>query len=52
MSRTGAGTDRRFGRMRSDHPELAAFATTALAAYDDIDNAIGEVRRLDEEEAV
>jgi hypothetical protein len=40
------------GRMRSDHPELAAFATTALAAHDDIDSAIGEVRRLDEEEAV
>ena len=39
-------------RTRPDHPELAAFATTALAAHDDIDAAIGEIRRLDEEEAV
>ena len=39
-------------RTRTDHPELAAFATTALAAHDDIDTAIGEIRRLDEEEAV
>jgi hypothetical protein len=38
--------------MRTDHPELAAFATTARAAYDDIDAAIKEIRRLDEEEAV
>ena len=40
------------GRARSDHPELAAFATAALTAHDDIDRAIGEIRRLDEEEAV
>ena len=40
------------GRARTDHPELAAFATTALAAHDDIDAAIREIRRLDEEEAV
>lgn len=39
-------------RTRPDHPELAAFAATALAAHDDIDAAIGEIRRLDEEEAV
>ena len=40
------------GRTRADHPELAAFASTALAAHDDIDAAIKEIRRLDEEEAV
>ena len=40
------------GRTRTDHPELAAFAATALDAHDDIDAAIGEIRRLDEEEAV
>lgn len=40
------------GRTRADHPELAAFAATALAAHDDIDAAITEIRRLDEEEAV
>ena len=40
------------GRTRADHPELAAFAAAALAAHDDIDTAIGEIRRLDEEEAV
>ena len=39
-------------RTRPDHPELAAFAATALSAHDDIDAAIGEIRRLDEEEAV
>ena len=39
-------------RTRTDHPELAAFAATALAAHDDIDTAISEIRRLDEEEAV
>ena len=39
-------------RTRPDHPELAAFASTALAAHDDIDAAIREIRRLDEEEAV
>ena len=39
-------------RTRPDHPELAAFAATALTAHDDIDAAIGEIRRLDEEEAV
>ena len=40
------------GRTRADHAELAAFASTALAAHDDIDAAIKEIRRLDEEEAV
>ena len=40
------------GRTRTDHPELAAFAAAALTAHDDIDTAIGEIRRLDEEEAV
>ena len=40
------------GKTRTDHPELAAFAATALAAHDDIDAAIKEIRRLDEEEAV
>ena len=39
-------------RTRTDHPELASFATTALTAHDDIDAAIAEIRRLDEEEAV
>ena len=39
-------------RTRTDHPEFAAFAATALAAHEDIDTAIGEIRRLDEEEAV
>ena len=39
-------------RTRRDHPELAAFAAAALTAQDDIDAAIGEIRRLDEEEAV
>ncbi len=39
-------------RAKPDHPELAAFAATALAAHGDIDAAIGEIRRLDEEEAV
>ena len=37
---------------QADHPELAAFAATALVAHDTIDAAIGEIRRLDEEEAV
>ena len=37
---------------RADHPELAAFAATALAAHDEIDAALKEIRRLDEEEAV
>ena len=46
--RDGAALD----RMRPDHPELAAFATAALTAHDDIDAVIGEIRRLDEEEAV
>ena len=40
------------GKMRRDHHELAAFAAVALTAQDDIDAAIGEIRRLDEEEAV
>ena len=39
-------------RAGADHPSLAAFAATALAAHDDIDAAIAEVRRLDEEETV
>ena len=39
-------------RAQQDHPRLAAFAATAMAAHDDIDAAIGEVRRLDEEETV
>ena len=39
-------------RVRADHPHLAAFASTALAAHDDIDAAIAEIRRLDEEETV
>ena len=39
-------------RSRSGHPELAAFSATAIAAHDDIDTAIAEIRRLDEEEAV
>ena len=39
-------------RARADHPELAAFAATALVAHDNIDDAIAEIRRLDEEEAV
>ena len=39
-------------RTRADHPELAAFAATAFTAHDDIDTAIVEIRRLDEEEAV
>ena len=46
--RDGAALD----RMRPDHPELAAFAASALTAHDDIDAVIGEIRRLDEEEAV
>ena len=37
---------------RADHPEFAAFASAALTAHDDIDAAIQEIRRLDEEEAV
>ena len=40
------------GRTRADHPELAAFVSAALTAHDDIDAAIREIRRLDEEEAV
>ena len=40
------------GRAQADHPTLAAFAATALAAHDDIDAAIAEIRRLDEEETV
>lgn len=40
------------GRSRVDHPKLAAFASTALAAHDDIETAIAEVRRLDDEETV
>ena len=39
-------------RTRAGYPELAAFAGAALTAHDDIDSAIGEIRRLDEEEAV
>ncbi len=37
---------------RSDYPQLAAFASVARAAHQDMEAAIGEVRRLDEEEAV
>ena len=48
--RTCAGTDRRLAGRRTDHPEFAAFAATALTAHEDIDTAIGEIRRLDEEE--
>ena len=40
------------GRMESEHPEFATFAAAALAAHHTIDEAIGEIRRLDEEEAV
>lgn len=43
---------RALAKAQSEHPELAAFAATALAAHDDMDRAIGEIRRLDEEEAV
>ena len=43
---------RALDRTRPDHPELAAFAAAALTAHDDIDVVIGEIRRLDEEEAV
>ena len=43
---------RALDRTGHDHPEIAAFAATALTAHDDIDAAIGEIRRLDEEEAV
>ena len=39
-------------RTQADHPKLAAFAATAFSAHDDIDAAIAEVRRLDEEETV
>lgn len=39
-------------RTGPDHPEVAAFAAAALTAHDDIDAAIGEIRRIDEEEAV
>ena len=46
--RNGSALD----RTGPDHPEVAAFAATALTAHDDIDAAIGEIRRLDEEEAV
>ena len=50
-------TDRRWdgralGGMESRHPEFAAFAAAALAAHYTIDEAMGEIRRLDEEEAV
>ena len=40
------------GGMESRHPEFAAFAAAALAAHYTIDEAMGEIRRLDEEEAV
>ena len=40
------------GRTRTEHPEIAAFAATALNAHQDIDAAIREIRRMDEEEAV
>ena len=40
------------GRMESEQPEFAAFAATALVAHHTIDQAIEEIRRLDEEEAV
>ncbi len=36
----------------AEHPEFAAFAATAHDARDAMDAAIGEIRRLDEEEAV
>ena len=39
-------------RILAEHPEFAAFAATARDACDAIDAAIGEIRRLDEEEAV
>ena len=40
------------GGMESRHPEFSAFAAAALAAHYTIDEAMGEIRRLDEEEAV
>ena len=40
------------GRSGAGHPRLAVFASTALTAHDDIDAALAEVRRLDEEETV
>ena len=40
------------GGMESRHPEFAAFAAAALAAHYTIDEAMVEIRRLDEEEAV
>ena len=40
------------GSMESRHPEFAVFAAATLAAHHTIDQAIGEIRRLDEEEAV
>ena len=40
------------GGMESRHPEFAAFAAATLAAHYTIDDAMGEIRRLDEEEAV
>ena len=50
-------TDRRWdgralGGMESRHPEFATFAAAALAAHYTIDEAMGEIRRLDEVEAV
>ena len=50
-------TERRWGGkalgdVESGHPEFAVFAAATLAAHESIDQAIGEIRRLDEEEAV
>ena len=36
--------------VRARHPKLAAFVATALAAHDDMDTAIAEIRQLDEDE--
>lgn len=40
------------GKREAMDPEFAAFAATALSAHHTIDEAIAEIRRLDEEEAV
>ena len=39
-------------RMESEHPEFTPFASAAVAANQLIDTTIGEIHRLDEEEAV
>ena len=39
-------------RTQTTHPEFADFAATVLTAQRDIDNAIQEIRRLDEDDAV